>query len=347
MKKILLFLVLILVLAALYVGWMVFGPTVSAPGDHFFYIRSGAGYAEVKNDLQEKNIIKNTFFFNLVAQQVKYPQKVKAGRYEIKDGMSLVNLVRMLRSGKQTPVRLVINKLRTREDLAAKLGQQFEVDSAEVIRFLNSNDSLKRYNLDTSTAMTLIIPNSYLFWWNASLRNLFDRLNDQRSKFWEGKRAQKAAALDLSPAEVYTIASIVEEETNKSSDKGLVASVYLNRLKKGMRLEADPTIKYAMRDFGLKRILHGHLTYPSPYNTYIHTGLPPGPISTASINSIDAVLDAPKTDYIFFVAKPDFNGYSNFASNYKEHLQFAKQYQRALDSLILSRNRNKSNEQTK
>ena len=145
--------------------------------------------------------------------------------------------------------------------------------------------------------------------------------------------------MNFTPEEVYTIASIVEEETNKQSDKGLIASVYMNRIKKGMKLEADPTVKYAMRNFGLKRILHGHLDYPSLYNTYQHTGLPPGPICTPSITTIDAVLDAPQTNYIFFVAKPEFNGYSNFAATYQEHLVFANAYRRALDSLILSRNK--------
>ncbi len=141
----------------------------------------------------------------------------------------------------------------------------------------------------------------------------------------------------MTPVQVYTMASIVEEETNMPEDKGLVASVYMNRINKGMRLEADPTVKYAMRDFGLKRILHGHLAYPSDYNTYQHTGLPPGPICTPSTNTIDAVLNAPSTSYLFFVAKPDFRGYSNFASSYPEHLIFAKAYQHALDSLILSK----------
>jgi UPF0755 protein len=134
------------------------------------------------------------------------------------------------------------------------------------------------------------------------------------------------------------MASIVEEETNKADDKGRIASVYMNRIKKGMKLEADPTVKYAMRNFGLKRILHGHLAYPSPYNTYQQTGLPPGPICTPSINTIDAVLDAPETNYIFFVAKPDFKGYSNFAATYPEHLVYAKMYQKALDSLIMRKN---------
>ena len=289
--------------------------------------------------MKNRGIISGTFFFDKIAKQVKYDKNIKAGKYEIKNGMSLINLVRMLKGGRQSPVRFVINKIRTKEDLAGKIGEQFEVDSAEVINFITNNDSLEKYHVDSNTMMTIIIPNSYLFWWNSSLKNIITRFADQKEKFWDGKRSQKAAVLNLTPDQVYTIASIVEEETVKEEDKGPIASVYMNRIKKGMKLEADPTVKYAMRNFGLKRILHGHLQYPSLYNTYQHLGLPPGPIATPSINTIDAVLDAPKTDYIFFVAKPDFNGYSNFASTYQEHLVFAKAYQHALDSLIISRNK--------
>ena len=339
MKRILLILFLVLLIAGTYCAWVVFGPTISAPENKYFYIKTGSVYADVKNELKNRGIISGTFFFDKIAKQVKYDKNIKAGKYEIKNGMSLINLVRMLKGGRQSPVRFVINKIRTKEDLAGKIGEQFEVDSAEVINFITNNDSLEKYHVDSNTMMTIIIPNSYLFWWNSSLKNIITRFADQKEKFWNGKRSQKAAALNLTPDQVYTIASIVEEETVKEEDKGPIASVYMNRIKKGMKLEADPTVKYAMRDFGLKRILHGHLQYPSLYNTYQHLGLPPGPIATPSINTIDAVLDAPKTDYIFFVAKPDFNGYSNFASTYQEHLVFAKAYQHALDSLIISRNK--------
>ena len=337
MKRILLTIFLVLLIAGTYCAWVVFGPTISAPENKYFYIKTGSVYADVKNELKNRGIISGTFFFDKIAKQVKYDKNIKAGKYEIKNGMSLINLVRMLKGGRQSPVRFVINKIRTKEDLAGKIGEQFEVDSAEVINFITNNDSLVKYHVDSNTMMTIIIPNSYLFWWNSSLKNIITRFADQKEKFWNGKRSQKAAALNFTPNQVYTIASIVEEETVKEEDKGPIASVYMNRIKKGMKLEADPTVKYAMRDFGLKRILHGHLQYPSLYNTYQHLGLPPGPIATPSINTIDAVLDAPKTDYIFFVAKPDFNGYSNFASTYQEHLVFAKAYQHALDSLIISR----------
>ena len=321
--------------------WQVFGPTISAPADKFFYIKTGSSYSDVKTSLKTQNIISGNFFFDKIAGQLKYSDNIKPGKYEIKDNSSLLSLIRMLNSGNQSPVKFVINKLRTKEDLASKIGHNFECDSAEVIHFLMSNDSLQNYKLDTNSVMTTIIPNTYSLKWNTTFRKLFVRLKNEQEKFWTEERLKKAAAKNLTIQQVYTMASIVEEETNKPEDKPLIASVYRNRIASGQKLEADPTVKYAMRNFGLKRILHGHLQYQSPYNTYQNAGLPPGPICTPSTKTIDAVLDSPETNYIFFVAKPDFKGYSNFASTYAEHLIFAKAYQKALDSLIISK-QNKS-----
>jgi len=334
MKKVFAIVVILLAVAGIYTAWNLLGPTVDAPDGKYFYIATGSSYQKVKNDLQQQDIISGNFFFDKLARQAKYHNNVKAGRYEIEDGMSTYNLVRMLRSGKQSPVKLVINKIRTKEDLARKIGQQFESDSIDMINFLGNNDSLQNYNLDSHTVMVAVIPNTYLIYWNAPVKKIFGTLKNEQEKFWTKERKQKAAAKNLNINQVYTMASIVEEETNKLKDKGLIASVYMNRINKGMKLEADPTVKYAMRNFGLKRILYGHLRYASPYNTYQQKGLPPGPICTPSAETIDAVLDAPETDYIFFVAKPDFNGYSNFAENYQQHLKYAKEYQTALDELI-------------
>ncbi len=317
-----------------YFFWNFLGPVVSAPKEKYFFITTGSNYEDVKKALIEKKIISNSIFFNWVSTLLKYPSHIKPGRYEFSGGENIIELVRKLKSGNQKAVRLVLTKLRTKEDFAKKIGENFETDSAEAIKFLLSNDSLSPYQLDTNTVMSIIIPNSYLLWWNGSFSKIFKRLKTQHDYFWEGKRYTKAVSLGMTPEEIYTLASIVEEETNMEKDKPKVASVYLNRLQKGMKLEADPTVKYAMRQFELKRILHGHLTYPSTYNTYMRKGLPPGPICTPSINTIDAVLNAPKTDYIFFVAKPDFSGYSNFSNNYNEHLKNAKLYQQALDKLL-------------
>jgi UPF0755 protein len=262
---------------------------------------------------------------------------VKAGKYVIEKGASIYNVVRMLRSGRQTPVNLVMNKLRTKEDFAKKIGSSFEPDSAAVMALLNNNDSLVKYRLDTNTVMTAVIPNTYSILWNTSAPRIFKRLFEEHEAFWNAERKKKAAGLGLTPTQVYILASIVEEETNMEPDKGRIASVYLNRIETGMRLGADPTVKFAMKDFGLKRIYHKHLAFPSPYNTYQNSGLPPGPICTPSPRTIDAVLNSPSTSYLYFVARPDFKGYSNFAATYEEHLRNAKAYQRALDSLILAK----------
>jgi len=336
-KKVFTFLFIAALLIGAYIAWSVFGPTVKAPGDKFFYIHTGTSYRQVKESLIKNKIIRNGYLFDQLSKKAGYQQNIRPGKYEIKNGSSLYNLVKMLRSGRQSPVRLVINKLRTKEDLAQKIANHFEVDSLSAIRFLLSNDSLKRFGLDTNTAMTAIIPNTYLLKWNTPFEKLFQRLDEEQEKFWTPERREKARAEGLTPGEVYSMASIIEEETNDAGDKAKIASVYLNRMRKGMRLEADPTIKYAMRNFALKRILRGHLDVVSPYNTYRNTGLPPGPICTPSAKTIDAVLNAPETNYLFFVASPSFDGSSNFAETYSEHLIYAKAYQKALDSLILSR----------
>lgn len=333
-KKIIYTFLALILLGGAFIGFKVFGPAVNAPEKKYFYISTGDNYEGVIADLYDLKIIKSEFWFNLVAKKLNYPKLVKAGRYEIKDGTSIFNLVRMLRSGSQSPVKLVINKIRTKEDLAQKIANGFECDSLSFISFLNNTDSLKKYDLDSNTVMTAVIPDTYSILWNTSPAKIFKKLYNDQQKFWNTERAKKAAALNMTPKQVYTMASIVEEETNKEDDKGKVASVYINRIEKGMKLEADPTVKFAMRDFGLKRIYHKHLSYASPYNTYQQTGLPPGPICTPSSKTIDAVLNAPKTNYIFFVAKPEFNGYSNFAATYQEHLVYAKAYQTALDSLM-------------
>ncbi len=337
MKKIFLLIVGLIAIIGGYVGWQIFGPTIKEPTGKYLYIHTGSNYNDVKELLINENIINGNFFFDKLAKKAAYPNNVKAGRYEIKDGLSVYNLVKMLKSGRQSPVKLVINKLRTKEDLASKISQNFECDSSSVMDFLNNADSLQTYKLDTNTAITAVIPNTYLINWNNNFKKIFTKLYNEQQIFWNKERTQKAALKNLTPSQIYTMASIVEEETNKAEDKPLIASVYTNRIAQGQKLEADPTVKFAMKNFGLKRILYGHLKYDSPYNTYMHTGLPPGPICTPSTKTIDAVLDAPKTDYLFFVAKPSFNGYSNFAATYAQHQIFAKQYQQALDSLIRSK----------
>ena len=334
-KKTILTILALLIICGGFIAWKVFGPTVSASEKKYFYIKTGDTYDAVKTNLINDKIISSAFWFNQVAGKLSYPSKVKAGRYEIKDGTSIFNLIRMLRAGNQSPVNFVITKLRTKEDLAEKIAGNFECDSLTVINLLNNTDSLKKYNLDSNTVMTAVIPNTYSILWNTSAAKIFRKLYTDQEKFWNEDRRKKAAALNLTPQQVYTMASIVEEETTKDADKGKVASVYINRINAGQRLEADPTIKFALRNFALKRIRDSHklAAKDSPYNTYFHNGLPPGPICTPSSKTIDAVLNAPATNYLFFVAKPDWSGLSNFTDNYQEHMINAKLYQHFLDSV--------------
>lgn len=338
MKKTILILLSIVGLVGGFFAWKVFGPTVTQPEGSYFYIKTGSDYNSVRQNLQTQGITNSLQLFDFLSKRANYTSNVKAGRYKITGGMSLYNLVRMLKSGNQSPVKLVINKIRTKEDFAGKFASLFELDSTNVLDFLLSNDSLKKFDVDTNTVMTLVVPNTYeIRKWNTPLPDLLKKLKTEKKKFWNEERTNKAKKHGLTEEQVYTIASIVEEETNKADDKGKIASVYINRKNTGMKLQADPTVKYAMRDFGIKRVLHRHLEYPSPYNTYYASGFPPGPICTPSPATIDAVLNSPETDYIYFVAKPDFSGYSNFANNYQQHMVYAKAYQAALDSLIRSK----------
>jgi UPF0755 protein len=332
-RRIILLVSLLLLVVAAYCAWMFFGPTIQSQDGKFFYVYTGSTYQQVKDSLKKNKIINTDFWFDKVSSYCDYDKSVKAGKYKVTSGMSIVNLVRMLRSGRQTPVNLVITKLRTKEDLAKKLGDNFETDSLKALTFLNNNDSLSQFNVDTNTVMTIVIPNTYTYTWNTSIPKVLKKLYTEQQKFWNDDRNNKLQSLHLTSKEVYTIASIVEEETNRQEDKGKIASVYINRLRKGMKLGADPTIKFAMRDFSLKRIYFKYLAYPSAYNTYIHNGLPPGPINTPSIKTLDAVLDAPETDYLFFVARPNSGGLSDFASTFGQHSAYAKAYRDALDSL--------------
>jgi UPF0755 protein len=243
--------------------------------------------------------------------------------------MSLMDIARLLRNGAQAPVKLIITKLRTKENLAGFLGRKMEVDSMDVVNYFA--DSLQQYGFDTNTVMAMVYPNTYTYFWNASLHTIFDKFYTEYKKVWTDNRRDEAHKLGLTPTQAYTLASIVEEETNKLSEKDTIASVYLNRLNKGMRLQADPTVKFALKDFTLKRIYEKHTQVESPYNTYRNTGLPPGPICTPSLQTLDAVLQPAQTNYLYFVAASDFSGHHLFTSTYGEHLKVAKEFHTAQD----------------
>ncbi len=343
MKKTIISLMLIAVVVAAIFAWIFIGPaTTFSENRKYFFIYTGEAHkTSVIESITKDDLVKHPGAFEWLANRMNLWTRLKPGKYEIKKGASLLNIVRMLSNNQQSPVNLVINKLRTNEDLARIISKNFEADSLSVISYINNNDSLQKLGVDENTLMTLVIPNTYTMFWTTKTGRIFQRLKTERDNFWKkNDRSTKAESMGFTPAQVYTIASIVEEETNKQDEKGNVASVYINRYKKGMPLGADPTIKFALKDFGLKRIYEKHLRVLSPYNTYKNRGLPPGPICTPSSKTIDAVLDAPKTDYMFFVAKSDFSGYHTFTTTYAQHLQRAKEYQKALDELILRKQQN-------
>lgn len=327
-----LLIILLLGIAGYFVGYKVWGPnTGDMRKGEYLYIPTGANYAFVLEELTEGGYIDDHVSFDLLAKRAKYPDLVKAGKFRIPAGISNLELIRKLRSGKQEPVMVVINKLRTKKDLVAILSDNLEPDSVAIADFLNNNSKLETYGFDTSTAMAAVIPDTYEFFWNTNTEDIYKRLVYYYDKFWTEERKQKAISKNLTPLQVMIVASIVEEETNKVDERPTVASVYLNRLKYNMKLDADPTVKFALKDFGLRRILNVHLKFDSPYNTYKYAGLPPGPIATPSKSSINAVLNAAETDYIYFCAKEDFSGYHNFARNYRQHIKNARKYQKALN----------------
>ena len=333
MKKVILVIFVLLLVAAGVVAFIFLGSATGFKGKKAtLYISSHAATKKAVIDSLEKNhIVSNQTAFEFLADRMDYWKSIKPGKYEIDKGTSLLSLVRRLRNGRQTPVDLVITKLRTREDFARVTARKFEFDSAAMMDFLNNSDTLALYHVDSSTSMTVILPDTYTFFWTATPHTIFEKLYTTSSKFWTDERTNKAAALGFTPQQVYTLASIIEEETTNNEEKDTIASVYINRINKGMPLQADPTVKFALKDFGLKRIYQKHLTVASPYNTYQNKGLPPGPICTPSRTTIEAVLQAPATNYLYFVASPSFKQAHEFSETYAEHLQKAKRYQQALN----------------
>ena len=331
MKKLFLFALLILIS---YEAYIVFIKSTSFTEAQvsFHYDKNTMSINDLGDSLVAHHIIPEKISFTLLAPLFDIQNKTRSGSFLVKKKANLFSILRMLRNNQQPIVKFILNKVRTKGELAKLISTTFTTDSNDAALFLNSNDSLAPFNIDTAQLFTLFIPNTYEFYWNTSMSKLLKKMKEAQGKFWNtNNRNNKATNTGLTQQQVYTLASIVEEETNNDSDKILIASVYQNRLKKSMPLQACPTIKYAMQDFTITRIYEKYLTNPSPYNTYQNIGLPPGPICTPSPNTIDLVLNAPKTDYLYFVAKADFSGYHHFSSTYEEHNRYAKEYQKKLD----------------
>ncbi|MBR1547575.1 MAG: endolytic transglycosylase MltG [Prevotella sp.] len=266
-----------------------------------------------------------------LVRHISYGDNIRTGRYALNPGEGAVTVFRRLKNGQQTSMRLTIPEARTMDRLASLLSRKLMLDSAAIAQALLSQDTCQHYGYDTCTIAAMFVPNTYDVYWNMSVSTLLQRMQREHDRFWQGEREEKAARLQLTPDEVCTLASIIDEETANNGEKPMIAGMYLNRLRTGMPLQADPTIKFALRQFELKRIYNKLLTTDSPYNTYRNEGLPPGPIKIASIKGIDAVLNAVAHDYLYMCAKEDFSGTHNFARNYKEHLQNAARYTKALN----------------
>ena len=269
--------------------------------------------------------------FSTLARHSGYADHIRTGRYAIHPGEGALMVFRHLKNGQQTPVSLTLPEVRTIDRLAGALARKLMLDSADVAIHLSDSAYCARWGYDTATVAALFVPNTYDIYWNVGLDRLMERMEKENQKFWNDERRGKAEAMGMTPVEVATMASIIDEETANNAEKPMIAGMYYNRLKAGMPLQADPTIKFALKDFALRRIYHKLLYIDSPYNTYRYEGLPPGPIKIASIAGIDAVLNHVEHDYLYMCAKEDFSGTHNFARTYQEHLQNAARYTKALN----------------
>ncbi|MDD2279875.1 MAG: endolytic transglycosylase MltG [Bacteroidales bacterium] len=297
----------------------------------YIYIPTGSTYSNAVNIIEESGYVINIETFKWVGSRMGYPYSVKAGRYKVTNGMNNKELVSMLRAGLQTPVNVTFTGFRTPQQLAQRIAEEIEADSTEIVNAFSSNEVPSEYGFNQQTFIAMFIPNTYEFFWNTSAKGFFDRMNKEYEIFWTEEKEQKAKKIGLNRVKVSTLASIVEEETIKADERPKVAGVYINRLNKGIPLQADPTIKYAMGNFAIRRILTKHLSFDSPYNTYKYRGLPPGPINSPSISSINAVLEHENHKYLYFCAKPDYSGYHAFAKTLSEHNNNAREYQRFLN----------------
>lgn len=297
----------------------------------YLFVYANDTYEDVFNRIKTDKIVKNPQLFDYVAKTMKYPESIKPGRYKLTAGMSNRSLIGNLRGGYQEAVKLRFSNIRLKENLAGVLGENFLADSAQFSSILNNDTIAQQYGFTKDNFYTMFIPNTYEIYWNTSPEKVIERLNEEYNKFWTKERLDKAKALNMTPQEVSVLASIVRGEALHNDEMPMIAGLYLNRLQKGMLLQADPTVIFANNDFTIRRVLNKHLTIDNPYNTYRFKGLPPGPINMPPIVAIDAVLNPATHDYIYMCAKEDFSGYHAFATSVSEHQVNAKKFQKALD----------------
>lgn len=298
----------------------------------YIYIDESRDYESILTQIDTAAHVQNKEGFRQLASYMKYPENIKTGRYAIAPGMNIRQVIRMLQLGQQSPVKLTFNNMRMKEDLAKRISEQLMLNESELLAVLNSPQKALEYGFSEETFGAMFIPNTYEVYWDTSMENLLKRMQTEYNRFWTEERKAKATNVGLTPKEVSTLASIVEEECYFADEYPTVAGLYLNRLRRGQLLQADPTVKYAVGDFSLQRVLNRHLEVDSPYNTYKYQGLPPGPIRIPSIKAIDAVLNPVKHDYLYMCAKEDFSGRHNFAVTHAEHERNANRYRNALNA---------------
>lgn len=334
-KQLIYFLSLFLVaglVCTFFIYNLIFGPGIRPEGkSSAIYIPEHASYSQVMDSLEVNLMIKNLKVLKWVARKKNYQVLVKPGKYVIDKPLSYNELINRLRSGLQTPVRITFTNVRTLNDLAGRFGGQIEADSVQIMAFLSDPENYRKDGFKRENVISVFIPDTYEFYWNTSPGKLYTRMLQEYRKFWNDDRIKRSSEAGLSVIEVSVLASIIDYEASRADEKPRIAGVYLNRLRRGIPLQADPTIKFALDDFNITRILYKQLEVDSPYNTYKYAGLPPGPIGCPSAESIDAVLNAEKHDYLFFVAKDDFSGYHNFSRTLSEHNRYAARYQRELN----------------
>lgn len=327
-------LLLLLLLGGTYFAWQPikgfwFPAVPSEMADPYVCIPTGATFEDVVRILKKNGFITDEVNFRWLAEQMKYKKdNMRSGRFKIEPGWTNRQLIQHLRTGEQAPVKVVLNNERLAEEVAGKASKFIESDSLALLAAFRDKTLLREIGYSEETLLTAFIPNTYEMYWNTSPKAFVNKMVKEHDAFWDkNNRRAKAQALGLTEKEVYTLASIVERETNANSEKATIAGVYLNRLRIGMKLQADPTCVFATRDFATRRVTEWHTCYDSPYNTYVYKGLPPGPISMASIPSIDAVLNAEKHNYLYFCAKPDESGTHAFAETFAAHKVNAERFQ--------------------
>ncbi len=334
--RIFLFIAIFIAAGSLYEAYrMFFSPVVNIKSldKSFLYIPTGADFETVMNIIRSENVIESPAAFEWFAKQMEYPENIKPGKYKLEEGMNAKDLLILLKSGRQTPVKLVFHNIRTKNEFAGRIAAQIEADSISILRVLKDNEFIKGLGtgMDNESILSLFLPNTYEFWWNTNEEQFVKKMAAEYELFWTKERKELAKTTGLDPVEVSIIASIVQQETRKVDEMPVIAGVYLNRQRKNWKLEADPTLVFAAGDFTIKRVLNVHKSIDSPFNTYMYPGIPPGPICIPSLAAIKSVLNYSRHDYMFFCAKEDFSGYHSFAKNYAEHLQNARRFQKALD----------------